>query len=167
MGYIALEIIVLVVIYIIRKIKRKEPIFRRNRPVEPAHIIALRELEKLKNDKLWQHEKIKDYYTRLTDILRIYLWNRYAIKTLERTSEEILKSLKQSDFNDDKSFSILQDLFQTSDLVKFAKFKPIPDENEKCLIGAYEFIDRTKLIIIENNEGTDSVIEKNIETVEK
>jgi len=165
LGVIGLAIIGFIIIYIIRKIKRKEPIFRRFRPVEPAHIIALRELEKLKNDKLWQHEKIKDYYTRLTDIIRIYLSNRYAIKTLERTSDEILQSLKQSEFDDDKSFSILNDLFQTSDLVKFAKFKPMPEENEKCLIGAYEFVDRTKLIIIENNEDTDSVNEKTVETV--
>ncbi|HAN17740.1 MAG: hypothetical protein A2X13_08300 [Bacteroidetes bacterium GWC2_33_15] len=161
LGFIGLAIIVFVIIYIIRKIKRKEPIFRRLKPLEPAHIIALRDLEKLKNDKLWQSEKIKDYYTRLTDILRVYLWNRYAIRTLERTSDEILQSLKISDFNDEKSFTLLKDIFKTSDLVKFAKFKPLQDENEKCLNGAYEFVDRTKLIIIEENEAGEEPVNMN------
>ena len=114
-----------------------------------AHIIALRDLTRLKDDKLWQHDKVKSYYTILTDILRLYLWNRYSIRTLERTSEEILDSLKASNFKDNELFDSLKDIFYTSDLVKFAKFKPIADEHETCLSGAYGFVDKTKLIIVE------------------
>jgi hypothetical protein len=147
----------LVLIYIIRKIRRKEPILKRSKPREPAHIIALRDLEKLKNEKLWQKEKIKDYYTELTDILRMYLWNRYSIRTMERTSEEILDSLKISDFKDDDAFNTLKEIFYTSDLVKFAKFKPLIDEHEKCLKESFEFVDKTKLIIEEKKE--DDLIE--------
>jgi hypothetical protein len=154
LGLVAL---ILVLIYIIRKIRRKEPILKRSKPREPAHIIALRDLEKLKNEKLWQKEKIKDYYTELTDILRMYLWNRYSIRTMERTSEEILDSLKISDFKDDDAFNTLKEIFYTSDLVKFAKFKPLIDEHEKCLKESFEFVDKTKLIIEEKKE--DDLIE--------
>lgn len=148
-GGLGLVILVLVIIYIIRKIRRNEPIIKRFKPREPAHIIALRDLFKLKTDKLWQQGRIKDYYTVLTDTLRMYLWNRYAIRTMERTSEEILESLKISEFKDEDAFNTLKDIFYTSDLVKFAKFTPLFDEHEKCMSGAFEFVDRTKLIIEE------------------
>jgi hypothetical protein len=154
-GGVALILLILVIIYVIRKIRRKEPIIRRIKPREPAHIIAYRDLEKLKAGKLWQQDKIKEHYTDLTDILRLYLWNRYAIRTLERTSEEILDSLKISDFNDEEAFETLKDIFKVSDLVKFAKFKPIADEHEKCMTGAYKFVDRTKLIVEEKKEESE------------
>ncbi|MDX9697813.1 MAG: hypothetical protein RBT49_18620 [Bacteroidales bacterium] len=160
LGSLLILIIIAGLVYIIIKIKRKEPIFKRFKPLEPAHIIAFRDLEKLKNDKLWQNEKTKDYYTRLSDILRHYLWNRYAIRTLERTSDEILKSYKGSDYYDEKLFSNLKEIFETSDLVKFAKFRPTADENEKLFNEAYTFVDNTKLIIVEETEQTEGTIEK-------
>lgn len=150
--FLGVLIIVAILVYVIIKLKRKEPIFKRFRPLEPAHIIAFRDLDKIKNQKLWQNDKVKDYYTGITDVLRHYLWNRYAIRTMERTSDEILQSLKESGFEDDRSFTILKDIFFTSDLVKFAKFKPGVDEHEKCFDGAFTFVDNTKLIIEENPE---------------
>lgn len=151
-GGLALVILILVIWYVVRKIRRKEPIIRKIKPQEPAHIIAFRDLDKLKNQKLWQKDHVKEYYTELSDILRHYLWNRYAIRTLERTSEEILDSLKISDFNDEKAYETLKDIFRTSDLVKFAKFKPLADEHEKCMKGAYSFVDNTKLIVEEKSQ---------------
>ncbi len=160
-GSLILALVIFILIYVIKKLRRKEPIIRRIKPREPAHIIAFRGLEKLKKDKLWQQEKIKEYYTDLTDILRLYLWNRYSIRTLERTSEEILESLEISDFNDEEAYDILKDVFQVSDLVKFAKFKPIADEHEKCLSGAYNFVDRTKLIIEEKKDAEEDKKDNN------
>jgi hypothetical protein len=153
--------IIAAIVYVIIKIKRKEPIFKRFRPMEPAHIIAFRDLEKLKNEQLWQHDKVKDYYTGISDILRHYLWNRYAIRSMERTSDEILQSYKDSEFKDDKLYTVLKDIFSTSDLVKFAKFRPSVDEHEKCYDGAFRFVDSTKLIIIEDTEQTE-VIEESV-----
>lgn len=170
LGGIGLILLILVIIYIIRKIKRNEPIIRRFKPIEPAHIIAFRELDKLKDSKLWQKDHVKEYYTGLTDILRKYLWNRYAIRTLERTSDEILQSLKISNFNNDEAYVLLKEIFYISDLVKFAKFKPLPDEHKKCYDNAYAFVDQTKLIIDENvDDKNEDKNENNIKatTVEK
>ncbi len=163
-GGLLLAFVIFIIIYIIKKIRRKEPIIKRFKPKEPAHVIAYRSLEKLKSEKLWQHEKIKVYYTVLTDILRLYLWNRYAIRTLERTSEEILESLKVSDFKDDEAFETLKGIFQLSDLVKFAKYKPIADQHEKCIAGAFNFVDRTKLIVedIPEHESSKKELEKSV-----
>jgi hypothetical protein len=173
-GGIGAVLLILVLIYIIRKIRRKEPIIKWNRPKEPAHVIALRDLNKLKSNKLWQKDQVKLYYTELTDILRMYLWNRYSIRTMERTSDEILDSLKNSDFKDVDLFDTLKDILKQSDLVKFAKFKPLADENAHCLDEAYAFVEKTKLILeekeseeekkqelTESEEGT-KVIEKKI-----
>jgi hypothetical protein len=163
-GGLGLIALILVILYIIRKIRRKEPILGRVKPKEPAHIIAYRDLTKLKDNKLWQKDLIKDYYTDLTDILRVYLWNRFAIKTLERTSEEILESLNESDFNDDEAFKELKEIFGIADLVKFAKYKPIVDDHEKCMNYAYNIVDRTKLIV---EEKDDDEIEQTLAKKEK
>jgi len=152
LGGLGVIILIFLLIYIIRKIIRKEPILRKVKPLEPAHVIAYRDLEKLKEQKLWQKEKIKEYYTELTDILRKYLWNRYAIRTLERTSDEILQSLKNSPFYDEQPYLLLKDIFYLSDLVKFAKFKPLPDEHQKCYEDALRFVDKTKQEIIEDEQ---------------
>ena len=164
-GSVGLVLIILVLIYIIRKIIKKEPIIKRNKPKEPAHIIALRDLEKLKANKLWQKDRIKGYYTELTDILRMYLWNRYSIKTLERTSDEILNSLKKSEFENEDLFLILRDILKTSDLVKFAKFKPLANENEKYLKESFDFVEKTKLIeeVLEQKDDIESSKEKEVE----
>ncbi|MDY6800943.1 MAG: hypothetical protein SVU94_06940 [Bacteroidota bacterium] len=152
LGGLGVIILVLLLIYIIRKIIRKEPILRKVKPLEPAHVIAYRDLEKLKEQKLWQNGLIKEYYTELTDILRKYLWNRYAIRTLERTSDEILQSLKNSPFYDEEPYLLLKNIFYLSDLVKFAKLKPLPDEHQKCYDDAIRFVDETKLEIIEEDK---------------
>ncbi|MBU8893836.1 MAG: hypothetical protein KOO66_13735 [Bacteroidales bacterium] len=169
-GGLGLAILILVIIYILRKIKRKEPILGRIKPREPAHIIALRDLSRLMNDKLWQKDRVKDYYTVLTDILRMYLWNRFSVRTLERTSEEILESLKVNKFKDEEAYNTLKEILYTSDLVKFAKFKPVGDEHEKCLSGSYSFVDRTKLIIEEkptHPEGEEEEAEAEADSSEK
>ncbi len=156
---IAAIILLLVIIYIVRKIKRKEPILKINKPKEPPYIVAIRELTKLKNQKLWQDGKIKSFHTKLTDIIRTYLFDRYKVRTYERTSTEILQSLKISDFNDDNSLKLLQEMFYISDLVKFAKYLPIASDNEMCFDNAMKFIENTKLVIEEKNE--DNLQEKN------
>ena len=65
---------------------------------DPAHVIAFRELEKLRDEKLWQKGEIKTYYTRLTEILRQYLENRFSVFSLELTTSETLEALVRTGF---------------------------------------------------------------------
>ncbi|MFP4620553.1 MAG: hypothetical protein ACLFM7_04540 [Bacteroidales bacterium] len=153
--------------YIIKKRRRKEPLIPSRKPREPAHVYAYRELNKLKKEKLWQQDKVKLYYSRLSDILRTYLWMRYGIKTLERTTDEILYSLQKSDFSDDHLYGRLEDTLRLSDLVKFAKMVPSPSENEKCLDFAYDFVDKTKYIADQEEEKASGEAEDNSETNDK
>ena len=109
---------------------------------DPAHIVALRELENIRNQKLWQEGKDKQYYTAITDTLREYIEERFNVNAMEKTSTEIIDSLKEKDI-DKKSFNELDELFKYSDLVKFAKFKPQAAENEEAIIVAVRFVNTT------------------------
>ena len=145
--------------FLIKKF-RKEPIFTARKLIEPAHVIALRELDKLRTEKLWQQSKGKEYYTRLTEIIRVYIEQRYDIIALEMTSDEIILALKNSMVEDLGSIDLLRKMFATADLVKFAKLQPLPDENEINLLNAYQFVNNTKLVISVlnvNNEESEKV----------
>jgi len=134
----------LIVLYV-RKRKKKVTVTPvRKKPKEQAHVIALRELNELKEARLWQQGRVKLYYTRLTDTLRTYLENRYDIRAMEQITGEILQSLKEIGFNDNKLYGILQNILETADMVKFAKYKPLPDVNESSLLDAYVFVNETK-----------------------
>jgi len=146
LGLIALAAFAFIIWYLIKRFKQRKSEYIPEKPREPAHVIALRELDKLKEEKLWQNDQVKLYYTRLADILRTYLWHRYDIKTLERTTDEILDSLKNTGFSDDELFDKLENVLRTADLVKFARLHPMPEENDTNLTHAYEFVNQTKWV---------------------
>lgn len=112
--------------------------------VDPAHIIAFRELETLKDQKLWQSGETKKYYTRLTEILRTYLENRFGVTSLELTTSETLDALVRTGFKKDDSYNLLKKVLNGADLVKFAKYKPDPDENEISFQDSWNFVSVTR-----------------------
>ena len=111
---------------------------------EPAHVIAFRELDKLKKDQLWQKGEMKKYYTRLTEILRQYLENRYGILSLELTTHETLEALVKTGFKKDGTYRMIEELLKGGDLVKFAKYKPDAGENELHFENSYKFVELTR-----------------------
>lgn len=120
----------------------------------PAHTRAIGDLERLHNQKLWQNGKHKLYYTHLTDILREYLDGRYGIGAMEMTTDEIIFSVSGISLND-KNFDALNDILRTADLVKFAKYVPDADYNEKAYYDAYYFIEDTKEVVEEVKDAED------------
>lgn len=114
-----------------------------NVPAEPCEVTALRDLERIKTEKLWMHNQVKEYYTDLTETLRKYLSSRYGIQAKESTSAEILEQLKpvMKDLPDEKQK--IADILEQADLVKFAKMEPLPDENDKVLADAETFVNTT------------------------
>lgn len=112
----------------------------------PAHIAAITSLETLRNRKLWQNGRMKDYFSELTDILRLYIERRYGVSALEMTSAEILAALKEFNADDQKLVASLRELFQTADLAKFAKVIPEADDCETSYFDAYYYVEQTKLV---------------------
>ena len=111
---------------------------------DPAHVIALRELERLRDQKIWQSGEIKLYYTRLTEILRQYLENRYHVYSLELTTSETLAALLKTGFRKDSNYELLRNVLTGADLVKFAKYQPAPAEHDSAFTEAWNFVSATK-----------------------
>jgi hypothetical protein len=88
-------------------------------------------------------ENSKEYYTKLTDTLRKYIEERYGFQAMEMTSSEIIERLTAT--QDQKALDELRQLFTTADLVKFAKYSTLINENDMNLVNAIEFINQTKL----------------------
>lgn len=132
------------IFYYLKKKKKNEPVFGREKPVEPAHIIAIRELDRLKAEKVWQRGLIKEYYSRLTEIIRRYIESRFEIIAMEQTTDEILHEFEEQKNLSKDDFKLLKDMLILADFVKFAKADPLPDENEAHFENAYAFVNNTK-----------------------
>lgn len=109
----------------------------------PPHEIAIAKLEELDSHKLWQSGRFKQYYTGVTDILREYIELRYGVQAMEMTSSDILGSVKEP-VGDTVAMGRLSDVMLTADLVKFAKYTPDAEKNEKIYFEAYYFIEETR-----------------------
>lgn len=132
------------IIRLIRKYKRARKQIVVPAVVEPAHVIAFRELEKLQNEMLWQNGETKKYYTRLTEIIRQYLENRFQVYSLELTTSETLEALVKTGFKKNESYNKLRSVLTGADLVKFAKYKPDPVENETSFSNSWDFVSATR-----------------------
>lgn len=146
LGIILIGAIIFFILYSIKRKKKNKPIFSRPpKPKEPAHIVAIRELDRIKSEKIWQKGKTKQYYSEITDALRTYIQDRFEIRAIEQTSDETIESFRvQKGLLNDKSFSNLSQILKLADLVKFAKYQPLPDDDNLALVNAYFFINDTK-----------------------
>ena len=129
----------LAVWYIIRR-KKNKPLFAAEKKVYvPPYVIAMKELERLKGEKLWQAGKVKEYYTRLTDTVRQYVADELQIPAMEQTSFETVQALERNTLVDARDVEQVSGMLQAADFVKFAKSTPLPEENMKNLEIAYDF----------------------------
>lgn len=116
----------------------------------PPHEIALEKLDKLAEKKLWQQGLIKQYHSEITEIVRGYFEERFNFRALEMTSSEILavlSYLEEAKIITDTTYNFLSN----ADLVKFAKFEPMPQVNEEMMNQAYHLVNETipKPVIVE------------------
>lgn len=121
----------------------------------PAHITALQALEALAEKKLWQEGKYKQFHTELTDILRVYIEGRYHVAAMESTTDEILEELLELTMTQKSSYNNLKEVLQMADLVKFAKYEPLPDENQMVYMNSRLFVEQTKESVVEKPKNTE------------
>lgn len=159
-GWIIVCILIIVGgiwVWLVMKKKVSIPLVPKSKPVSP-YDAAIAGLEKLKDEHLCENGREKEYYTRLTDILRRYLDGRFGINAMEMTSSQILRALeKQPDTRDHKG--MLQRVLEMADFVKFAKMRPMPDDNVAAWNRALQFVEETKPQpepIAENESGVDT-----------
>ena len=130
--------------YLYLRLRDNKPIIKSIRIVKRLlpHQKAMKEIEQIKADKMVTSENSKEYYTKLTDTLRKYIEERYGFSAMEMTSSEIIERLTAT--QDQKALDELRQLFTTADLVKFAKYSTLINENDMNLVNAIEFINQTK-----------------------
>ena len=109
----------------------------------PPDQIAFNRLNALKEAQLWEKGQEKEYYTRLIDILRDYLQERFGINAMEMTSSQILKALRSNE-ETRMSHSRMERVVEIADFVKFAKVRPMPDDNVRAFSDAMQFVEETK-----------------------
>ena len=133
--------------YLIRYIKRLRAKGEGETPepevLRPAEEVALEKLDKIREEKIWQQGRQKEYHTELTDVVREYIARRFDISSQEQTSSEILSDIQPVLKERKDLFQMLKKMLSLADLVKFAKWNPLPDENEQSLRDAYEFVRET------------------------
>ena len=134
------SIIVIVISCLVIMHRRKgDPAYVRK---DPAHIFALRELDKYRGSKMWVPEKQKVFYSGVTDALREYMSSRYGVSAMEMTTAEIFADMKNSDVPKEL-LSEVQGLFERADFVKFAKYVASDEDNASVLPLAVRFVTET------------------------
>lgn len=149
--------------YLWTRLKENKPVIVKIRMVKklPPHQKALKEIEQIKENKMSVSEDQKTYYTLLTDVIRKYIKARFGFNAMEMTSSEIITHLQQE--ADKNMIDELKELFMTADLVKFAKYSTLINENDANLVNAVEFINTTKL----ENQPTIERVEPNLTEADK
>lgn len=128
--------------YLIYSRKVDIPLIPKKKPI-PPYELAISRLNSLKEEKLCERGQEREYYTRLTDILREYIDERFGINAMEMTSTEILHKLSQNPVTR-PSNALMKQILEVADFVKFAKVRPLPDDNIKSFVSATQFVENTK-----------------------
>lgn len=139
-GAVVLLLVILAALYFTGKYFRKKSGAEAAR--EPAHIRALKKLDKFRGDSFWAPEKQKTFYSGVTDALREYIVSRYGVSAMEMTTKEIFDSLKDKDIRPDL-YEEARDLFERADYVKFAKYVASQQENASAVPSAVKFVTMT------------------------
>ena len=124
-------------------------ILQKEKPKDPPYIVAIRELERIRNEKAWQKNQEKRFYTEITDVLRIYIEERFAVLAMESTTDELVKTMKANKLVDSNTLRDLQAILEEADLVKFAKYIPRVEDNDKNLTLSQHFVEVTKPVEVE------------------
>ncbi|HHN48813.1 MAG TPA: hypothetical protein ENN08_07825 [Bacteroidales bacterium] len=134
------------------------------KPKIPPHRKALDALEQLRQKKLWQSGRVKEYHSEITGILRRYLEERYQIMAVEMTTTEIMESVAMHPVPLQAKEKLLV-IFERADLVKFAKSMPLPGQHEESFMLAIDFVRATMPLAIES--GSQTVQENQDQTKQK
>lgn len=140
-------------------LKKKNIVVFERKPAVPPFEEALQKLKLLDKKQLWQHQKTKEYYIELTEIVRAYIEKEWHIPALESTTDELhgfmLDFIEIKKLPTNKQTAIrLHKLLQEADLVKFAKYTPVSSEIEMHRNEAEQLITALK----PKTEKTDEVV---------
>lgn len=111
---------------------------------KPAHEIAYNRLRDLVKQDLVKAGRIKEFYEKLSDILRHYIEHRFNLRAPERTTEEFLAELPATNVLPQSDQDSLAEFLKHCDLVKFAKYNPTTEQIQRTFDLVKNFIETTK-----------------------
>ncbi len=155
LPWIIIVLVVGLIIWLLARFLPRTPLGRfvkKEKPAEPAHKIAYRELDNLRKEELWQKGEVKEYYSRLSDILRRYIAGRFGIESPELTTDETVRKLQRSGFVKNDLLSIVKVILSDSDMVKFAKYLPGEEINKSSIDDATRFVDLSRPVEVSSDE---------------
>lgn len=136
----------------------KLPLVVAKKPV-PPYQLAMQQLQTLHEEHLCEKGQEREFYTRLTDILRSYLDARFGINAMEMTSTQIRRCLRDNEHTK-MSEKYMSRILEIADFVKFAKIRPLPEDNAGAYKSALQFVEETKPVVEPDTEGADSKSDK-------
>ena len=139
-------------------LKRKGGLAEMLKPVVkpvPPYEKAIQELEVLKRRQLCEKGQEKIYYTELTEILRQYLEGRFGINAMEMTTPQIKRAVRAT-VPSDAAPGLMNEVLEMADYVKFAKLRPLPEDNVRAFNQAITFVENTKPVAATDNDGKES-----------
>ena len=139
-GAVVLASLVFLAVWILR---RKAAERKAEETKDPAHVVALRELDKYRSDRFWAPEKQKAFYSGITDVLKNYIDARFGVDAPEMTTAELFDALKKEKDITPDLYNETRNLFERADFVKFAKYVASEEDNAGVLPLAVRFVTGT------------------------
>lgn len=150
----AVLLMIFAIRFIIMRRRAEDPAYAHK---DPAHIIALRKLDKYRGSKMWAPEKQKLFYSGVTDTLREYISSRYGVPAMEMTTAQIFDDMKATDAPE-TLLKEVRELFDRADFVKFAKYVASEEDNASALPVAVRFVTETYQADVENEKEVNDVL---------
>jgi hypothetical protein len=150
----AVLLMIFAIRFIIMRRRAEDPAYAHK---DPAHIIALRKLDKYRGSKMWAPEKQKLFYSGVTDTLREYISSRYGVPAMEMTTAQIFDDMKATDAPE-ALLKDVRELFDRADFVKFAKYVASEEDNASALPVAVRFVTETYQADVENGKEVSDVL---------
>lgn len=142
---VVVGLLVFAIFYFYQRKKKNKPLFaRKEKPQLPPHEEAINRLAELRLKKLWQQDRLKEYHTELTDIVRYYIERRFDFQAMEMVSSEIVDELRLGKQVNEQALAKLKATLELADLVKFAKSGATALENDTSLNNCIDFVNETK-----------------------
>jgi len=140
-------------IWYLRRRKKNQPLFGwKAKPKLPPHEEAIKRLEEIRLARMWQAGKLKAYHSAITDIMRDYFARRFFFDAREMTTGQIIQNLEKETTVNKEALGKIKNTFELADLVKFAKLRPSPLENDSSLNYCIDFVNETKVVPQETTE---------------
>ena len=111
-------------------------------PVIPPYDKAVDDLKRLREEKMWQSGKVKEYFSTLTDIAREYIEGQFGVNAVEMTTDDILEEVKPLRFSSE-TYNKLKETMEVADLVKFAKYSSSNLESENAMNSMTDFVNES------------------------